>query len=81
MKLKRASCDWQAPEHRPSACTPSGHSVRFFCPCTAECNSAGRTDLEVCIPSCLQAERRLYFCAKGYSWPPYRLSEWAESRV
>ena len=51
MKLKRVSCDWQAPEHRPLACAPSGHSVRFFFRFTAEYNSAGSRDLEVCVPS------------------------------
>ena len=51
MKLKRASCDWQVPEHRPSACAPGGHSVRFLFRFTTEYNSAGRTDLEVCVPS------------------------------
>jgi len=55
MKLKRASCDWQVPEHRPLACAPSGHSVRFFFRFTAECNSAGHTDLEVCVSSPLIA--------------------------
>jgi len=80
MKLKRASCDWRVPEHRPSACAPSGHSVRFFRPCTAECNSTGRTDLEVCVPSCFQGTEGCT-SVPGDILPPYRLSEWAESRV
>jgi hypothetical protein len=37
-------------EHRPRARGPSGHSVRFLVCGAAECNSAERKDLEVCVP-------------------------------
>jgi len=37
-------------EHRPAACAPSGHFVRFSVGMVAEYNSAGRTDLEVYVP-------------------------------